>query len=87
MHADGWDFFYGNVHMSLQLRLLSQIRWPLSLPCATCTTFQRLCIDFDDMQSWCLDACKSKAKEIMSAASTVHPEAMTRVVSCFPQEI
>ena len=33
------------------------------------------------MQGWCLTSCKTKANEIMAAASTVHPDAVTRVVS------
>ena len=32
------------------------------------------------LQGWCLEACKAKANEIMAAAETVHPEAVTRVV-------
>lgn len=32
------------------------------------------------LQGWCLGACKTKANEIMAAAGTVHPEAVTRVV-------
>lgn len=32
------------------------------------------------VQRWCLEACKAKALEIMSAAETVHPDALTRVV-------
>ena len=33
------------------------------------------------LQRWCLEACKTKANEIMSAATSVHPDALTRVVS------
>ena len=33
------------------------------------------------LQGWCLHACKTKANEIMAAAETLHPEAVTRVVT------
>ncbi len=32
------------------------------------------------LQGGCLSACKTKANEVMAAAGTVHPEAVTRVV-------
>lgn len=51
---------------------------------ASCSTVVLVRLAFDWhyslVQRWCLEACKAKALEIMSAAETVHPDALTRVV-------
>ncbi|KAL0048959.1 hypothetical protein WJX82_003306 [Trebouxia sp. C0006] len=48
-----------------------------------------ICIMMDGTGSmgWCLSACKTKANEIMAAAGTVHPEAVTRVACVIYRDI
>ena len=61
--------------LTKSLRLSCAISATMEIPSVT------IFISLNGMQGWCLNACKTKANEIMAAAGKVHPEAVTRVVS------